>query len=123
MIKYTRNYHAMMQVYNKTHEEVQQLAKQVLELNNIKHKLGAGVYYDVNQLSKDFQYAIVAGLDFILKLNNDKKFLEFCFMYLYDCLEDEDMYEVWHQYLDKKEELVAHFNYHHKLRTNRILPL
>lgn len=113
----------MMQVYNKMHEEVRQLAEQVLELNNIKHKLGKGVYYDVNYLTKNFQYGIVEGLDWMLKLNNDKKFLEFCFMWLYGYLEDEEMYEAWHQYLDKKEELAANFNYYRKLRTNRILPL
>lgn len=118
-----QHYHDMMQVYNKMHEEVRQLAEQVLELNNIKHKLGKGVYYDVNYLTKNFQYGIVEGLDWMLKLNNDKKFLEFCFMWLYGYLEDEEMYEAWHQYLDKKEELAANFNYYRKLRTNRILPL
>lgn len=117
-----QHYHDMMQVYNKMHEEVSQLAEQVLELNYLKHKLNREVLYEVNYMLGR-HYCIVADLDWMPKLNNDKKFLEYCFMWLYDYLEDEEMCEAWYQYLDKKEALVADFQYHSKLYTNHILPL
>lgn len=116
------HYDDMMQVYHKMHEDVSQLAKQVLELDNLKHKLGYQVKYIVQNMLTGL-YGTVAGLDWMLKLNNDKKFLEFCFMWLYGYVEDEDSYEARIEYLDKREELNAPFHYIIKLRYNHILPL
>lgn len=112
----------MLQVYNDMHNEVHELAKQVLELDKIKHQLGGSVLYDVQTLAYAW-YSISVGLDWLVRLLNDKKFLEDTFMWLYGYVEDEDAYYARLEYLDKKEALVALFQYYRKLHTHHILPL
>lgn len=123
MKKQTKHqYDNMMQVYRKMHEEVDQLAQQVLELDDEKLKLSTEILYDVAKLLGNY-YSIVMGLDWILKLNNDKKFLESCFMFLHGYIEEDDVYEAWYRYLDKKQDLNSYFYYILLLYINHILPL
>lgn len=122
MIKYTRNYRAMVQVYNKMHEEVHELANQVLELDKLKHQLGGSVLYDVQALTYTWHCRSV-GLDWLVQLLNDKKFLESVFMWLYGYVEDEDAYYARLEYKDKEQDYVHRFDYYKHLVTNRILPL
>lgn len=121
-VKYTRNYRSMLQVYNKMHEEVHELAKQVLELDKLKHKLSMPLLYDIQPLTYTWHCRSV-GLDWLVKLLNDKKFLESVFMWLYGYMEDEDAYYARFEYLDKKRDSVHLFYYYQYLVTNRILPL
>lgn len=122
MIKYTSNYRAMRRVYNKMHEEVQELAKLVLELDKVKHQLGGSVLYDVQALTYTW-YIKGVGLDWLVQLLNDKKFLESTFMWLYGYIEDEDAYYARVEYLDKEQDYVHQFDYYKHLVTNHILPL
>lgn len=121
-VKYTRNYSSMLQVYNDMHEEVHELANQVLELDKLKHQLGGSVLYDVQALAYTWHCRCV-GLDWLVKLLNDKKFLESVFMWLYGYMEDEDAYYTRVEYLDKEQDYVHRFDYHKHLVTNHILPL
>lgn len=122
MVKYTRNYRSMLQVYNDMHNEVHELANQVLEFDKLKHQLGGSVLYDVQALTYTWHCRSV-GLDWLVKLLNDKKFLESVFMWLYGYMEDEDAYYARLEYLDKKREYLHSFNYHSKLMYNYLLPL
>lgn len=122
MIKYTRDYRSMVRVYRKMHTEVHELANQVLELDKLKHQLGGPVLYDVQALTYTW-YSRCVGLDWLIKLLNDKKFLESLFMWLYGYMEDEDAYYARVEYLDKKEEYIPSLHYHLKLVSNYILPL
>lgn len=121
-VKYTRNYSSMLQVYNDMHNEVHELAEQVLELDKLKHQLGGSVLYDVQTLTYTW-YSRSVGLDWLVRLLNDKKFLESVFMWLYGYMEDEDAYYARLEYLDKKREYLHHYYYHLKLVSNYILPL
>lgn len=112
----------MLQVYNKMHEEVHELANQVLELDKLKHQLCGSVLYDVQALTYTW-YSRCVGLDWLIKLLNDKKFLESVFMWLYGYMEDEDAYYARIEYLDKKREYLHSLHYHLKLVSNYILPL
>ena len=122
MIKYTRNYRSMLQVYRKMHTEVHELANQVLELDKLKHQLGGSVLFDVQALTYTWHVRSV-GLDWLVKLLNDKKFLESLFMWLYGYMEDEDAYYARVEYKDKEQDYVHRFDYYKHLVTNRILPL
>lgn len=122
MIKYTRNYRSMIQVYRKMHTEVHELANQVLELDKLKHQLGGSVLHDVQALTYTW-YSRCVGLDWLIKLLNDKKFLESIFMWLYGYMEDEDAYYARVEYLDKKSEYYHSVNYHIKLVSKYLLPL
>ena len=122
MIKYTRNYRSMVQVYRKMHTEVHELANQVLELDKLKHQLGGSVLHDVQALTYTW-YSRCVGLDWLIKLLNDKKFLESIFMWLYGYMEDEDAYYARVEYLDKKSEYYHSVNYHIKLVSKYLLPL
>lgn len=122
MIKYTRDYRSMVQVYRKIHTEVHQLAEQVLELDKLKHQLGGSVLFDVQALTYTW-YSRCVGLDWLVRLLNDKKFLDSVFMWLYGYMEDEDAYYAWLEYLDKKREYIHSLHYHLKLVSNYILPL
>ena len=122
MIKYTRNYRAMIQVYRKMHTEVHELANQVLELDKLKHKLSMPLLYDIHQLTYTWHSKDV-GLDWLVKLLNDKKFLESVFMWLYGYMEDEDAYYARVEYKDKEHDYVHRFDYYKHLVTNHILPL
>ena len=122
MIKYTRNYRSMIRVYHKMHTEVHELANQVLELDKLKHKLCGSVLHDVQALTYTW-YSRCVGLDWLVKLLNDKKFLEDTFMWLYGYMEDEDAYYARLEYLDKKSEYYHSVNYHIKLVSKYILPL
>lgn len=121
-VKYTRNYRSMVQVYNKMHEEVHELANQVLELDKLKHQLCGSVLYDVQILAYAWHVRSV-GLDWLVRLLNDKKFLESVFMWLYGYMEDEDAYYARLEYKDKEHDYVHQFDYYKYLVTNRILPL
>ena len=122
MIKYTRNYRSMALVYRKMHTEVHELANQVLELDKLKHQLGGAVLYDVQALTYTW-YSRCVGLDWLIKLLNDKKFLESVFMWLYGYMEDEDAYYARVEYKDKEQDYVHQFDYYKHLVTNHILPL
>ena len=122
MIKYTRNYRSMVQVYLKMHEEVHELANQVLELDKLKHRLSMPILYDVQALTYTW-YSRCVGLDWLVKLLNDKKFLESIFMWLYGYMEDEDAYYARVEYLDKKREYLHSYYYRLNLMYNYILPL
>ena len=122
MIKYTRNYRSMVQVYNKMHEEVHELANQVLELDKLKHKLCGAVLFDVQALTYTWHVRSV-GLDWLVRLLNDKKFLEDTFMWLYGYVEDEDAYYARLEYKDKEDYFHHQFDYYKHLVTNLILPL
>ena len=112
----------MIVVYRKMHTEVHELANQVLELDKLKHKLCGSVLYDVQALTYTWHCRSV-GLDWLVKLLNDKKFLESVFMWLYGYMEDEDAYYARVEYLDKKREYLHSSNYHSKLIFDHILPL
>ena len=112
----------MYQVYNKMHEEVHELANQVLELDKLKHQLSGSVLHDVQALTYTW-YSRCVGLDWLIKLLNDKKFLESIFMWLYGYMEDEDAYYARVEYLDKKSEYFHSVNYHIKLVSKYLLPL
>ena len=120
--KQNQQFNDMLQVYNDMHNEVHELANQVLELDKLKHQLCGSVLYDVQALTYTWHVRSV-GLDWLVRLLNDKKFLESVFMWLYGYMEDEDAYYARVEYLDKKEALVASINYHFKLNTDHILPL
>ena len=122
MIKYTRNYRSMVQVYRKMHTEVHELAYQVLELDKLKHKLSMPLLYDIQSLTYTW-YSRGVGLDWLVKLLNDKKFLESVFMWLYGYMEDEDAYYARVEYLDKKREYLHSYYYNLNLMYNYILPL
>ena len=123
MKKQTKHqYDNMMQVYIKMHEEVDQLAQLVLELDDEKLKLSTEISYDVYKLL-GVRYELVTVLDWLLKLNNDKKFLESCLMFLHGYIDEDDVYEVWYRYCDKKQELNSYFYYTVLLYINHILPL
>ena len=121
-VKYTRNYSSMLQVYNDMHEEVHELANQVLELDKLKHQLSMPILYDVQALTYTW-YSRCVGLDWLIKLLNDKKFLESVFMWLYGYMEDEDAYYARVEYLDKKREYLHSYYYRLNLMYNHILPL
>lgn len=104
------------------HTEVHELANQVLELDKLKHKLSMPLLYDIQSLTYTW-YSRCVGLDWLVKLLNDKKFLESVFMWLYGYMEDEDAYYAQVEYLDKQKECFHSVNYHLKLRYNYILPL
>lgn len=112
----------MLQVYNDMHNEVHELANQVLELDKLKHHLGGAVLYDVQALTYTWHCRSV-GLDWLVRLLNDKKFLEDTFMWLYGYMEDEDAYYARLEYKDKEQDYVHHFDYYKHLVTNHILPL
>ena len=112
----------MLQVYNDMHNEVHELANQVLELDKLKHQLCGSVLYDVQALTYTWHCRSV-GLDWLIRLLNDKKFLESVFMWLYGYVEDEDAYYARVEYLDKKREYLHSYYYHVNLRYNYILPL
>ena len=123
MKKQTKHqYDNMMQVYNKMHKEVDQLVLQVLELDDEKYKLSTEILYEAHKLLGSDYYTVI-GLDWMLKLNNDKKFLESCLMFLHDDIDEDDMYEVFYRYLDKKQDLNSYFYYTIQLCINHILPL
>lgn len=122
MIKYTRDYRSMVRVYRKMHTEVHELANQVLELDKLKHRLSMPILYDVQALTYTW-YSRCVGLDWLIKLLNDKKFLESVFMWLYDYMEDEDAYYARVEYLDKKREYLHAYYYRLNLIYNYILPL
>lgn len=123
MKKQTKHqYDNMMQVYIKMHKEVDQLVLQVLELDDEKYKLSTEILYEAHKLLGSDYYTVI-GLDWMLKLNNDKKFLESCLMFLHDDIDEDDMYEVFYQYLDKKQDLNSYFYYTIQLCINHILPL
>ena len=122
MIKYTRNYRSMVRVYRKMHTEVHELANQVLELDKLKHRLSMPILYDVQALTYTW-YSRCVGLDWLIKLLNDKKFLESIFMWLYGYMEDEDAYYARVEYLDKKREYLHSYYYRLNLMYNYLLPL
>lgn len=122
MIKYTRNYRSMVRVYRKMHTEVHELANQVLELDKLKHRLSMPILYDVQALTYTW-YSRCVGLDWLIKLLNDKKFLESVFMWLYGYMEDEDAYYARVEYLDKKREYLHSYYYRLNLMYNHLLPL
>ena len=122
MIKYTRNYRSMVRVYRKMHTEVHELANQVLELDKLKHQLSMPILYDVQALTYTW-YSRCVGLDWLIKLLNDKKFLESLFMWLYGYMEDEDAYYARVEYLDKKREYLHSYYYRLNLMYNYLLPL
>ena len=122
MIKYTRDYRSMVRVYRKMHTEVHELANQVLELDKLKHRLSMPILYDVQALTYTW-YSRCVGLDWLVKLLNDKKFLESIFMWLYGYMEDEDAYYARVEYLDKKREYLHSYYYRLNLMYNYILPL
>lgn len=112
MKKQTKHqYDNMMQVYNKMHEEVAQLAQQVLELEDEEYNLPSDILYEVSDILYEVSeklyghYDFVADVDWLLKLNDTRKFLIVCLMFLYGYIEEEDMYEALDQYLDKNKEL------------------
>ena len=112
----------MVQVYRKMHTEVHELANQVLELDKLKHKLSMPLLYDIQSLTYTW-YSRGVGLDWLVKLLNDKKFLESVFMWLYGYMEDEDAYYARVEYLDKKREYLHSYYYNLNLMYNYILPL
>ena len=108
MIKYTRDYRSMVRVYRKMHTEV--------------HELGGSALQDVQALTYTWHCRSV-GLDWLVRLLNDKKFLEDTFMWLYGYMEDEDAYYARLEYKDKEQDYVHQFDYYKHLVTNLILPL
>lgn len=119
MKKQTKHqYDNMMQVYRKMHEEVAQLAQQVLELEDEEYNLPSDILYEVNDILYKVSnilyevseklyghYNFVADIDWLLKLNDTRKFLIVCLMFLNDYIGEADMYEAFNQYLDKNKEL------------------
>ena len=112
----------MHQVYNGMHNEMHKLAEQVLELDKLKHQLSMPILHDVQALTYTW-YSRGVGLDWLVRLLNDKKFLESIFMWLYGYMEDEDAYYARVEYLDKKREYLHSYYYHLNLIYNYILPL
>ena len=112
MKKQTKHqYNNMMQVYRKMHEEVAQLAQQVLELEDEEDNLPSDILYEVSYILYEVSeklyghYDFAADIDWLLKLNDTRKFLIVCLMFLNDYIGEEDMYEALDQYLDKNKEL------------------
>lgn len=109
MKKQTKHqYDNMMQVYRKMHEEVAQLAQQVLELDDEKEvddQLPSDILYEVSETLFCYSdHDFIIDLDWLLERNTAKKFLEACLMFLHSYIDGEDMYEVFDEYLDKKQD-------------------
>lgn len=130
MKKQTKHqYYNMMQVYRKMHEEVAQLAQQVLELEDEEYNLSSDILYEVSNILYEVSeklyghYNFAANVDWLFKLNDTRKFLIVCLMFLNGYIEEDDVYEAWYRYLDKKQELNSYFYYTVLLYINHILPL
>lgn len=109
MKKQTKHqYDNMMQVYIKMHEEVAHLAEQVLELDDekeVEDQLPCDILYEVSEtLFCYYDHDFIIDLDWLLERNTANKFLEACLMFLHGYIDEEDMYEVFNEYLDKKQD-------------------
>lgn len=100
MKKQTKHqYDNMMQVYRKMHEEVVQLAQQVLELEDEEYNLPSDILHEV------------------------KHFLESVFMYLKGYIEQDDLTNSWFKMYNKKQEYYRYIWYNWYLSHNILLPL